>query len=426
MRILILIALLCNTAFSALYLNGATYTQTVTINHTSVSETNGHFLFQKKIPRTGSVALSVDSANNVGITKINDTIRIPRWVVFTTDTIFLYADIAVSSTVDTSYRIQYGKALKEVNASATFTNCGITNFWGFNETGSTQIDYAGGYNATLQNGATTGPGIFNKAYYNASELVSKNATVSGNLNLIGDITVTFFINLTTSTNFGRILANSTFNIQTVEPGQQIAVKSDGSTTAYSNANYPNGQWSLVSITRSAAGVTNIYRNGVLSGAANQSSGTPAAGGTQYYVGNATTLNRSINGYIDRIEILRNIGSVASFVDKYNMLFSPSTFSTLGTVLATEFSGEMGIDTLRLVCSAENAFTYQWYQNDTVKVGATDSVLTILADSLFYSKKQVIYCLVNGTIKSSQWIFWLDLANNRRSGYRQINLGQGMH
>lgn len=72
-----------------------------------------------------------------------------------------------------------------------------------------------------------------------------------------------------------------------------------------------------------------------------------------------------------------------------------------------------IDTLKLVCSAENALTYQWYQNDTVKVGATDSVLVIYADSLFYSKKQVFYCLVNGSVKSGEWRFQASTSRTSR-------------
>src|SRR5574344_260615 len=154
MRILLLIALLCNVAFSALYLSGAEYTQIVTINHEQVAETNDNFLYQRKIPRTGDIALSVESADDVAFTNVSDTTRRSRWVIVTPDTIYLYAHIAVSSTVDTSYRLQYGKSLNETNASATFTNCGITNFWGFNEAnGSTTVyDYASSASGSLNGG----------------------------------------------------------------------------------------------------------------------------------------------------------------------------------------------------------------------------------------------------------------------------------
>jgi hypothetical protein len=65
--------------------------QTITINHLSVAETSAHYLYQIKIPRTGLVASNVNSADDVGFTRSNDTIRLPRWVIFTTDTIYLYA-----------------------------------------------------------------------------------------------------------------------------------------------------------------------------------------------------------------------------------------------------------------------------------------------------------------------------------------------
>ena len=71
------------------------------------------------------------------------------------------------------------------------------------------------------------------------------------------------------------------------------------------------------------------------------------------------------------------------------------------------------DTLKLVCSATNALTYQWYQNDTANVGKTDSVLTIIADSAFYASKNVIYCMINGTTKSNEWIFYAQPAAGSR-------------
>ena len=96
-----------------------------------------------------------------------------------------------------------------------------------------------------------------------------------------------------------------------------------------------------------------------------------------------------------------------------MLFNPSAFSTLGTVVSVPIIPNPHIDTLKLVCSALNAITYQWYDNNVAVTGATDSVYTIYADSTFYSIKHVIYCLVNGSVKSGEWKFQFQGIINRK-------------
>jgi hypothetical protein len=66
------------------------------------------------------------------------------------------------------------------------------------------------------------------------------------------------------------------------------------------------------------------------------------------------------------------------------------------------------DTLILVVSSMfGGVTYQWYQNTVALSGKTDSTLTIIADSAFYSSKKVIYCMVTngaGSVNSIEWIF----------------------
>lgn len=61
------------------------------------------------------------------------------------------------------------------------------------------------------------------------------------------------------------------------------------------------------------------------------------------------------------------------------------------------------DTIKLVCSS-NGSTFQWYKNKVAIEGETDSVLTIIADGAFYAEKPTIYCLVNGTTHSGNWVF----------------------
>ncbi len=74
------------------------------------------------------------------------------------------------------------------------------------------------------------------------------------------------------------------------------------------------------------------------------------------------------------------------------------------------------DTLKLVCSAENALTYQWYDNNVAVTGATDSVYTIYADSAFYSIKHVIYCLTSNSSGSLHYGDWT--IKNKQIAFRR--------
>lgn len=407
MRFFILISLLCSIAFSAPVLNGAEYTQIVTINHVQVAETSSDFLFQLKIPRVGALITAVESADDVGFTNVNDTTRRARWVVYTPDTIFMYSHIAVSSTVDTSYRLQYGKALNEVNSSATFTNCGITNFWGFDVDGSTAVDYADAQTGTITSPATIASGGgFGKGIQfdiNANSKLTYTNDVIG----VGDRTISFIITRgSASGTFQRLFFSGRNEITLNNTANANATfSSNGTATIASFVNaFPTvGEKYLASFVRNAStGIVTLYVNG-------SQVGTPQSGGEP--VANATALNIGslggalpCNAKLDNIEFTSDLKTQANNTTKYNMLFNPSAFSTLSTIDLIAPTPNPHIDTLKLVCSAENALTYQWYDNNVAVSGATDSVYTIYADSTFYSIKHVIYCLVNGSVKYGNWVF----------------------
>lgn len=343
MRVLILIALLCNMAFSALYLNGATYTQVVTINHTSVAETNGHFLFQKKIPRTGNVILSVDSANNVGITRINDTTRIPRWVVFTTDTIFLYADIAVSSTVDTSYRLQFGKALNETNSSAAFTNCGIVQAWLFDEDdgAATVRNYANGSVGTVNSpayisnrkaiftGAATGPST-NSIITTENELMLPNRTIItvGKSSTIAG-THSYINNRNYSVGGGFVLyTNATNVVAALSPAASVQTPQNA------------GSRMQIAASISSDNVLKLYTDGVYRAMGNVPTGIYATPSNVIIGGNNTggTGYIGFNGEIEQIVVYDSELSLENITTNYNMLFNSSAFATLGTPALNELTG----------------------------------------------------------------------------------------
>jgi hypothetical protein len=105
-------------------------------------------------------------------------------------------------------------------------------------------------------------------------------------------------------NAGRILTNGkiVFNVSNATP----QFTSDGSTTVSGAASSLalNKRTRLV-VTRTAAGVANIYVQGSLSGSANQNSGTPAAGTSLLTTGNRVAGDRAFKGWIKEVRVYTN-------------------------------------------------------------------------------------------------------------------------
>ncbi|MBT7928633.1 hypothetical protein HN682_01765, partial [Candidatus Peregrinibacteria bacterium] len=67
-----------------------------------------------------------------------------------------------------------------------------------------------------------------------------------------------------------------------------------------------GLWQLVIGTSTSSGVANLYINGILSGSADQSSGTPAAGITNIIIGDRDADDRTFYGLINQNRIENSI------------------------------------------------------------------------------------------------------------------------
>jgi hypothetical protein len=92
----------------------------------------------------------------------------------------------------------------------------------------------------------------------------------------------------------------------------------GVTTAKSaNGSVPFNKWTHVIATRDASGVVNFYVNGILSGTANQSSGTPASGTVGVQIGNTVFLSRTWDGYIDDLRVYNRVLSATEARQLYN-------------------------------------------------------------------------------------------------------------
>ena len=105
--------------------------------------------------------------------------------------------------------------------------------------------------------------------------------------------------------YERVYENGKFDITWTD--NVIRVFSDGSTYGYSAASLVINNWYHVLVTRDTTGAnTNIYVNGVLSGSANQDSGTPDTGTGNDVIGARLAGTNTFDGYISDLRIYNRI------------------------------------------------------------------------------------------------------------------------
>jgi len=115
---------------------------------------------------------------------------------------------------------------------------------------------------------------------------------------------------------GRFMDNSKFLFFLLTTNR-IRLRSDGSTSASSGTDIwiPN-EWAFIVVTRTSAGLTNFYGNGVLSGVADQTSGTPEAGTTNLIIGNNFAGSATFDGYMADLRVYDGILSVEEISQMY--------------------------------------------------------------------------------------------------------------
>lgn len=134
--------------------------------------------------------------------------------------------------------------------------------------------------------------------------------------LVGDKSVIFWLkNRNIASSFlSFIITNGSFLIA-IDNGtwyisNGILVSSDGGFSAPSGYSANNIIKPfvpiMIAVTRTSAGVVNIYANGVLTGSANQTSGTPVAGSTNITIGQSSGGSGVLNGNLSGIRIIDGI------------------------------------------------------------------------------------------------------------------------
>ena len=342
MRILLILLTLFSFSF-ALAPAGVKAFQIITINSSQVAETNTHFLFQIKIPCTGAVIANCTSSVNVVVYKSDiDTTKVPKWVVYTADTLFLYADVAVSTIANSSYVVGYGKAVNTANSSSTFTNCGITNFWGFDEpSGTSTVDFAGGQTGTISSPANrTTSGIF---YKNIQFVNTSPSGISHTQEIIGSGNRSISFSIVRGAETGtlqRLFYNGKVEITLNNTNNgTVSFTNNGTITVASFGNaFPNiGQRYFAMFTRSSTGDVDLYVNGAKV-STTQSGGATVVGTVGLKMG---SLNGALpsNAAIDNVEFTSTIRTIEYHTTQYNMLFTPATLSTLGAVKSISTSSD---------------------------------------------------------------------------------------
>ncbi len=122
----------------------------------------------------------------------------------------------------------------------------------------------------------------------------------------GDISVVFKINARSKgqNGYGKFLDNGKFIVQTPDLSA-VNVSSNGGGTVTANCAIDYGTPVVIGITRTSAGVVNIFKDAIET-VSDSASGTPAAGTTNVIVGNRSDGTRTYDGLIAWIVIVNRI------------------------------------------------------------------------------------------------------------------------
>lgn len=357
MRFLSLILLLTSFAFSAVVPNGTKYYVDITINSASVGETSAHHLLQRDLSSllsNANIKANFDSTIHLKVTTPTDTAVRPKWLLFTkldSTKMFLHCDAPVSTTENKVIRLCFSKSFTSTNSTAAFTNCGITNFWGFDNPvdGTTAIDYAGGITLTEGGGVTLGG---SGKWYNCSQNITSSAHMDGSFvpTLVSTQSFTisgyfmYTFNFTSSQvmiYFNDVVGFNNVDFYQISGALRIYMGM-ANYLSYSTASLSLNTWYNYVVTfdgtLAEAERLKLYVN------ATQVSGTITGTiPTTTSASNSTTRfgHNSLNafqGKYDNVFVASDIKSPGSITTSYNMTNSPTTFSTLGAVKSTVPTG----------------------------------------------------------------------------------------
>ena len=117
---------------------------------------------------------------------------------------------------------------------------------------------------------------------------------------------------------GRIFGNGRTYFNVFDTNDRLEFTSNNSDLVISAVNSITlGSWHFVCVTRTSAGVANFYIDGVLSGAANQDSGSVLAGTGNIFIGVSIISSRFFDGEIDNIMFFNRVLGLKEIEALYN-------------------------------------------------------------------------------------------------------------
>jgi hypothetical protein len=278
------------------------------------------------VQRNSSSTLYIDgalSATTNGIpaalnTTLNNTVYIGNTVQSkpldaTLDDVRMYNRALSAREIYELYNATVGNKIDISQTGPGNLSGGLAAWWTFN--GKNMIKNVGdssgnGNNAFLKNFAATStsvvPGRSGQAL-----LFQPNtnvATTTSDILGTGAVSISAWVypHSAGGNNAGRILTNGKTELFINSTNNTFSFQSDGSTAVNSaNSSWRPTKWVHIVATRNAAGTASMYVNGVLSGSANQNSGTPTAG---YWnsIGNNIANTNGFDGIIDNLRIYNRV------------------------------------------------------------------------------------------------------------------------
>jgi hypothetical protein len=326
--------------------SGVEYIIPVTVNKSLVSGTLANFVYQVDLTsRYSTIAnyINAGTSENTAVYDPSKNTTCPSWTalqLLQANKVVMYWDGPASSTTTKTFFICFGKSLNQSTNSAAFTDSGYTHHWGFNEVSGTTIYHeAGDRRGTSSDNVTVGnDGIFGNS-------ISNNGTGSGAVTFDNEIlgsgnrSIEFTFK---PSNIGsgdpRIFSNSKFECWYNETAKAIVFTSDLSGNICSssdNSISDTASWYHIVLNRDSSGVGNIYVNGVLSGTANQNTGTPTIGTANLvFCNRATELDRPMKGYFDELGFMSNLMSTDYITTRSNLILNSSFWTIENGIVIT--------------------------------------------------------------------------------------------
>ena len=197
---------------------------------------------------------------------------------------------------------------------------GLVGYWTFDgkDIGSSGIvakDSSGNNNhGTLTNGPLQVAGKVGQAlnFDGVNDLVNTGSEFIGT----SALTISVWVYRENAGGTQRIVSNNKTILSTNTVGRMLFTSS-GATAATSGNNCANvGKWTHVAVTRDASGDATFYCDGAQYGTPNQTSGTPAAGTENVYIGNRGSGTEPWDGPLDEVRIYNRILSAAEITKLY--------------------------------------------------------------------------------------------------------------